>query len=718
MSQEAILQEISDQLRSQGARLNFLEGRRTTDTKTFNTQLDNSSSSLYRFGIGANSVTGSVIGFGEAAASGRARLQDFYSTFSNVPILKTLTGPASGLMEYGNRLLNSYRDLTRSGAGFGGSLKDMMVAAAESRLGLENFNAMVRINAETFASAPGGIEKGVSTFVDAQKKLMGEGSDLRKDLLALGYTAEDTGVFLGDIIRRQGNMSVKGALDADQLAKATASYAMELDTVSKLTGKRKEQIADEIRKATEDAFFKRAQMGMDQTQKMLSDRFMAQANMLGPEMTQLMQLVMSGADPVGTPEYQRMMIQTQGAGDEILKLARSAMQSRDANATLLPSIIKSAASYGNLADQVGFTTIATMKSRGDTMLYNQEMLNFANRVKHLTDQGISEDQAAAKITEEARAVQAKQLTEGKNQAAELANAEASIRDFGVQLTIVTSNILPNLIGGLAALTTKVIGSGSGLIKEQQPNIEKFFNTIKADIDKVSSAAGTGNIQIITDTIKQTALNRSKDIASAGIDGLLSGFSGIAPEVKEQFKQRLLNWIGLNTPTSERISAATSPVVPPTNNLGSEGRTTATSPAVPPTNDLGIFYDRVKDSVSSAVKEGFIGVIRAIDPLSAELLKGAVNPAPRARGGFVDPGSYLVGEEGPEVLNLGARGDVINNDNLTAMISALSVQNDMGESIDQLNNTNSQMLSAIRDLIDISKRNLTATKGLNGNLFAA
>jgi hypothetical protein len=91
---------------------------------------------------------------------------------------------------------------------------------------------------------------------------------------------------------------------------------------------------------------------------------------------------------------------------------------------------------------------------------------------------------------------------------------------------------------------------------------------------------------------------------------------------------------------------------------------------------------------------------------------------RANGGETIPGSYLVGEEGPELVNLGTRGDVISNDNLTAMISALSNQNNMGESIDQLNNTNSQMLSAIRDLIDISKRNLTATKGLNGNLFAA
>jgi len=107
-----------------------------------------------------------------------------------------------------------------------------------------------------------------------------------------------------------------------------------------------------------------------------------------------------------------------------------------------------------------------------------------------------------------------------------------------------------------------------------------------------------------------------------------------------------------------------------------------------------------------------------DPTKAKTSSVPANPKGKAEGGETTPGSYLVGEEGPELVNLGTRGDVINNDNLTAMVASMTNQNGMKESIDQLNNTNSQMLSAIRDLIDISKRTLTATKGLNGNLFAA
>jgi len=695
MSQDAILNDLLGELRNQNARLNFLERRQTTDTRDFNAQLNNSSSSLSRFRNNSDSFTGALIDFGQTAATGRARLQDFFSTFNSVPILGAITRPAAELMGYGEQLLNSYRDLTRSGAGFGGSLKDMMVAAAESRLGLENFNAMVRINASTFASAPGGIEKGISTFVEAQKKLMGEDSPLRRELLALGYTAEDTAVFLGDVMRRQGNMSVKNALDADQLTKATASYAMELDTVSKLTGKRKEQIADEIRKATEDAFFKRAQMGMDQTQKMLSDRFMAQATMLGPDMMQLMQLVLSGADPVGTPEYQRMMVQTQGAGQEMLNFARAAMEGRDANASLLPNIIKSATAYGNLADQVGFTTIATMKSRGDSMIYNQEMLNFANRIQHLTKAGMTEDQAAAKIMEEVEAARKKQLDKEKTQAAELANAEAGIRDFGAQLTIVTSNIFPDFIGALAALTAKITGGGSKIIETQQPNIKKFFDKIREDMEAVGSAVATGNMDTITSTIRVRAQEQGRAVIGALLDG-----ANLTPELRERWRQRLLDMLGLNAP----VTGTTPP---------------ATTPAAPPTNDFEIYYNRIRDSVSSAVTDGFIGVVRMFDPLIADTLRGGVaTPAPRAMGGLVDAGSYLVGERGPEIVNLATSGDVINNDNLTRLLQNTSNQDELTESIDQLNSTNGQMLAAIQELVRVSQRTLTATRGLNGNLFAA
>ena len=674
MSQEALLNELVTVLRGQGARLDFLERRINVDTRSFNTGLNNSSINLSRFSSGTSSAVGPVIDFGLAAASGRARLQDFYSAFNNIPILNFISGPAAGLMEYGNQLLYSYRDLTRSGAGFGGSLKDMMVSVAESRLSMEQYNAMVRINAETFASAPGGIEQGINTFIKAQQNLMGSDSDLRRELLALGYTAEDTAVFLGDIMRRQGNMSVRGALNADQLTEATAAYARELDMVSKLTGKRKEQVAEELRKATEDAFFKRAQMGMDKTQRILSDRFMAQATMLGPDMVQLMQLVMSGADPVGTPEYQRMMIQTNGAGEEMLNLARSAMQTRDANASLLPTMIKSAASYAKLADQVGFTTIATMKSRGDSLLYNQEMLNFANRIQHLVDAGMSEDQAAIKITEEAQAATKRQTDQSTNQALALANAEASIRDFGQQLTIVTSNILPDLIGGLAAFSTTVLGTTADAIKKSRADITEISDAVK-------KAIKTGNVQDLTNL--GTKLNKKFEDMLIQAYGQFRGTApaGTAPADENSSFIRTIVREAWGVAKEEMVKGA--------------------------------------NSTMGAVKDSFTTNINGVFNTINSSIRDRIGLTPgRADGGATTPGSYVVGERGPEILNLGTTGDVISNDNLTKMLASTSNQNGMKESIDQLNTTNSQMLAAIRELVQINDRTLTATRGLNGNLFAA
>jgi hypothetical protein len=126
--------------------------------------------------------------------------------------------------------------------------------------------------------------------------------------------------------------------------------------------------------------------------------------------------------------------------------------------------------------------------------------------------------------------------------------------------------------------------------------------------------------------------------------------------------------------------------------------------------------RGANSTMGAVKDSFTtGVNGLFDSVRDRI--GLPLPG-RAAGGATTPGSYLVGEQGPEVLNLGTRGDVINNDNLTAMVSSMSNQNGLAESINQLNTTNGQMLAAIRELVQVSQRTLTATRDLNGNLFAA
>ena len=121
----------------------------------------------------------------------------------------------------------------------------------------------------------------------------------------------------------------------------------------------------------------------------------------------------------------------------------------------------------------------------------------------------------------------------------------------------------------------------------------------------------------------------------------------------------------------------------------------------------------------AVKDSFTTNINGVFNTINSSIRDRIGLTPgRADGGATTPGSYVVGERGPEILNLGTTGDVISNDNLTKMLASTSNQNGMKESIDQLNTTNSQMLAAIRELVQINDRTLTATRGLNGNLFAA
>jgi hypothetical protein len=97
----------------------------------------------------------------------------------------------------------------------------------------------------------------------------------------------------------------------------------------------------------------------------------------------------------------------------------------------------------------------------------------------------------------------------------------------------------------------------------------------------------------------------------------------------------------------------------------------------------------------------------------------VNPRDRrAGGGFVSPGRYLVGEKGPEVLNIGSSGDVISNENLSRLFASVGQQNNLAAALNQLNSTNREILAAMRATAENTRRTHDATRLLNGNLFLA
>jgi hypothetical protein len=93
------------------------------------------------------------------------------------------------------------------------------------------------------------------------------------------------------------------------------------------------------------------------------------------------------------------------------------------------------------------------------------------------------------------------------------------------------------------------------------------------------------------------------------------------------------------------------------------------------------------------------------------------PKPKASGGLVSAGAYLVGEKGPEIMSTDTGGGIITNENLQAVIKATaSNSNNTEQTLQMLNNFTGQLLAVMRENTEYTKRNYEATNALSGNLF--
>jgi hypothetical protein len=94
---------------------------------------------------------------------------------------------------------------------------------------------------------------------------------------------------------------------------------------------------------------------------------------------------------------------------------------------------------------------------------------------------------------------------------------------------------------------------------------------------------------------------------------------------------------------------------------------------------------------------------------------------RADGGLVNPGTYLVGERGPELLSVGASGNVITNENLQKLLNRLAGDSDnnyIASALEELNKTMSRIENHSASTADYSRRTVGAIAQIGGDIMPA
>jgi hypothetical protein len=689
----------------------------------------------------ATDLAGNFYDFSKAAMNGTASLGQLALVFKDIPLLGRLAPIIAEVFDYADKLAGFYRNMTKAGASFGGDLFAMSTAAAKSGLSLQGFSAIVSQNGEIFSTMGFDVQSGIDKFTQASGALLGPGSKFSKQLFGLGYTADEAGAGLAMVIARQGIMGTKNALTSDQLAEKTKDYLVELDGLTKLTGIQKADVEAILKKNMNDQGFQLFKGSLDKGGKAVLDSLETVSATFGPGVADAIKLGSQGIIGPTTKAGQDLNTASRGMYTEIAQLSRELVikgySPEEAKKIMLDKLGKAS---GNIVD---WSNSMTDQQRA----VNAEM--FTNVGAPMINMGQQLRKGNITIAEAYENAKKRQDEQGAGNAAALGQANQSIQNFGNGLTAMMNKVLGPVTTQLVGYSETFMKMAEGLTKDGGPlsgmldGLIKSFGdvtgwlgsafkdlgnakTSKEFFDTLSSKA-TEAWNNIKKTYKEfmdgpvgTAIKDfwAKDIKPAIMgfwDDIKKGMGAVFKDVLDFIVKesrnttfgRMLFGSGSKEEQAEReLKEAVAKLAE--NQKVLENKNSTWFERKIAENDVKAYTRQIDD----IKKEGLVK-----DKDFNDIVK-PVMPQPKASGGPINAGSYLVGEKGPELLNVGASGNVVSNDSIAALLARTGESDKAITSLmNMLNTQNKQMLSYIAEMTDYTKRNNDALKGMSGDAFA-
>jgi hypothetical protein len=688
----------------------------------------------------ASDLVGNFYDFSKAAMSGTASLGQLAMVFKDIPVLGKFAPYIAEMFDYADKLAGFYRNMTKAGASFGGDLFAMSTAATKSGLTLQSFSTIVSQNGELFATLGLNAQNGIDKFVQASGALLGPGSKFSKQIFGLGFTADEAGGALATVIARQGIMGSKNALTADQLAEKTKDYLVELDGLTKLTGMSKDAAEAELKKLRGDQGYQLFRDRLDKGGKAALDSLENIGAAFGPGVMDAIKLGSQGIVGPMTKAGQDLNVASRGMYTEIAQLSRDLIQKgyspEEAKKIMLEKLGKAS---GNIVE---WSNNMTDQQRA----VNAEM--FTN-VGKMTEFGRVLKENNGNVAAAMAQIAAQQKTQGAGNAAALGQANQSIVNFGNGLTGMMNKVLGPVTTKLLGWSEMFMNEAGEIVKPDGPLsgilddvIEKFgdvggwlkdtFTFLKgakdpAEFFKKLSEKGSEAWKNVTESFDEfmegpmgQAITNfwEKDVKpmfdglwKKVMDGMGSVFKDIFDFVVKESRNtrfgRMLFGEGSRQEQAERDLAEQVAKL-------AENQKKLKDPE---TGSIGRW--NAERNINDAQAE--INKFKKSGEIPEESLKkilAPVAPQPKAKGGPINAGTYLVGEKGPEILNVGASGNVVSNDSIAALLSRTGESDKAITSLmNMLNTQNKQMLSYIAEMTDYTKRNNDALKGMSGDAFA-
>lgn len=427
--------------------------------------------------------------------------------------------------------LESFRDLSKVGAGFNNDIIGMTVAAAGTRLPLGEFADVVKKNSENLVGLGGNATRGAEAFAKMSKEFFDSG--FADGLRNVGYTNKE----LNDVLALQAGF-IRTSMREDKAGResalqSAAALATEMDLMSKLTGKSREQQMEAMKQAQTDQQVQAklrlltAGKSEEEAQK-IRENFAKQYNdaQLRGQGQMFKEIFATGTVISKEAGTQAALYQEQAAatrkqalatqiGDEKAASAAGAearaQMVKDLNDTSKNQIMTLGSATGVVGDTM-------MKTASAQQSYAEGLQKTAKQ--HNIDISTKEGMMAAekKMREEAEKSAAGKDKEGKS----VDGATKAMIQFGGRLDDTRAALTKSLLEPL----NKEIGPGLGKFASTYLSGNNFGGTGKRTAQAIEEAVGTGVGKV------GTAPPTTGDRRTAPVATPRTGMAGTALDVAE------------------------------------------------------------------------------------------------------------------------------------------------------------------------------------------
>ena len=589
-------------------------------------------------------VSESFAGLGKAAFEGQGSISAF-------------TNNVKGLGILGNRLdvnIETFRQLSQTGANFGQSIVTLRQAAGDAALPLDDFAQLIGKNASSLAAMFGSTTEGAKRIAELGRITREVGVDR---LAPLGFTVDEINDTLLLNLESQRRTGVFDQLTNNQRTQSAIRFAEELDRLAKLTGAQRDELRSQIEQQQSNERFQVALQGATEEARTRLQGFAATVGNIAPGLNEGFQDLIANAGVPVTESALALVQNIPEAQGVIRSLINGTVSAEEALGQIRDASTKSIDRFGK----------ATVTGQVEFLRFQGDIINLGRRIVDVD--GVFKEQSAT----------ATSLTQN------LTSFEQASKVLSSQFQGIETGLLQAFgpaLGGLVGGIQNIMGGAGGI------------------------ATALAKAPYLTATLF-TAGMAGKYIFSKAIQiGIIAAGTRLGNSGMMQSIQGLRGGVGGAMGTAGKFARG---------GIGAAGL--AYSGGLATGESAG---EKAMGILGSAASGALIG--SAFGPGIGTAIGGALGAAyggykalsgAKAFGGPMEAGgTYLTGENGPELVTAGASSSVTSNNDLQKTFSTEALESKMAMMVNQLNTTNqnlTSMVSSVNTLVAVESKALRAVE---------